>query len=77
MLSLTRNKGQKVYINDNIVVVVMNVDFVTGQVRLGFEAPKDTIIDREEVHIRRKSGWTLPKHLSEDDAKCLLRHNTK
>jgi len=54
----------------------MNVDRVTGQVKLGFEAPKDTEIDREEVYFRRKSGWTLPKHLSEDDIKCLQKYNT-
>ena len=77
MLQLTRFTGQKVYINDEIIIVIMGVDITNGQVRLGFEAPKDTIIDREEIYVRRKSGWTLPKHLSEDDIKCQLRHNTK
>lgn len=77
MLQLTRYTGQKVYINDEIIILIMEVDRESGQVRLGFDAPKSTTIDREEVHLRRKSGWTLPKHLSEDDIKCRQRHNMR
>lgn len=76
ILVLQRSVKEKVMIGDNIIVTVIDVD-ASGKVKLGFEAPKELIVDREEVYIRRKSGWVLPKHLDEDDIKCLQGHNTK
>jgi len=48
MLILTRNKDQSVIINGNIKVTVLGVNY-RGQVRLGFEAPEDVNIVREEL----------------------------
>jgi len=75
MLILQRNRTESVMIGDDIMVTVTEVDLVTGQVKLGFRAPPEIIIDREEVYYRRKSGWKLPKHLDEDDIKCLQKYN--
>jgi len=47
MLILTRCKEESVIINGNIKIKVLGVD--RGQVRLGFEAPDDVNIVREEL----------------------------
>lgn len=46
-LVLSRRKGETVHIGDNITVTVL--DIVRGQVRLGFSAPKEVTILREEL----------------------------
>ena len=51
MLILTRKIGESLIINDNISVSVLDVN--GRQVRLGINAPKSVIIDREEVRQRR------------------------
>ncbi len=47
MLILTCCKEESVIINGNIKIKVLGVD--RGQVRLGFEAPDDVNIVREEL----------------------------
>lgn len=47
MLVLTRKNGQKLIINDNIEVVI--VDSYNGSVKIGINAPKDVAIYREEI----------------------------
>lgn len=54
MLILSRNIGQKIRINDDITIIV--VGFQGNKVRVGIEAPKDMIVDREEIHKRRIDG---------------------
>ena len=48
MLVLTRRKGERIIIADQIEVLVIAVQ--GNQVRLGFEAPRDVAIHREEIH---------------------------
>ena len=48
MLILSRNKGQKIMINDNIVLSVIEVN--GDQVRIGIEAPGNVTIYREEIY---------------------------
>ena len=48
MLILTRSYEQSVIINGNIKIKVLGID-PRGQVRLGFEAPHDVNIVREEL----------------------------
>ena len=47
MLILTRRTEESVFINGNIKVTVLGVD--RGYVKLGFEAPDDVEIMREEL----------------------------
>jgi len=56
MLVLSRKKGESIIINDNIVVTL--VDIRGDKVRLGFDAPKDVPIHRQEVYdaIRRSEA---------------------
>ena len=48
MLVLTRKKDEKIIIDDNIELTVLDVE--NGKVKLGIEAPKDIEIHREEVY---------------------------
>lgn len=57
MLVLSRRPGQKIIINGNITILVM--DYVYGDtgaqnVRLGIDAPKEVTVDREEVFQRKQ-----------------------
>ena len=54
MLVLTRKAGERVCIGEGIVVEVLGVRH--GRVRLGFHAPGELRIDREEIAEKRKAG---------------------
>lgn len=47
MLVLTRRSGEAVYIGEDIVVRVLEIN--GGQVRLGFDVPKKINVAREEL----------------------------
>jgi len=47
MLILTRKTGEGVVLNENITVRVIEIS--KGIVKLGFDAPKDMLILREEL----------------------------
>jgi carbon storage regulator len=53
MLVLSRKAGQRIVVGQNIVVTVLDVR--GDRVKLGFVAPNDVSIHREEVH-RRVNG---------------------
>lgn len=52
MLILGRKVGEKVMIGDNIVVSVCGVN--GSQIRLGFTAPENVEIHREEIYEKIK-----------------------
>ncbi len=52
MLILSRKKGQKLIINDNIEVVIIEAD--SGVAKIGIKAPKDVTIYREELYNELK-----------------------
>ena len=56
MLILTRRVGEVIRIGDDISVTVLEVK--GSQVRLGFSAPKDVAVHREEVFGRIKAEKT-------------------
>jgi carbon storage regulator len=47
MLVLSRKLGEKIYINNNIVITVVDID--RGKIRLGIEAPREVPIFRQEL----------------------------
>ena len=59
MLVLSRKKNERIVINDNIVVMV--VDIRGDKVRLGIEAPKEVSVHRREVYDAIQRGES-PKH---------------
>ncbi len=50
MLVLTRKLNEKVRMGDDIVVTVIQID--KGSVKLGFEAPDNVSIYRDEVYVK-------------------------
>lgn len=48
MLILSRKSGQKLIINDDIIVTVLDVG--NGNVKIGIEAPPEAKIYREEIY---------------------------
>lgn len=52
MLCLTRKVGEKIVVNDNIVITL--VEIAGGKVRLGIDAPREVPIFREELLTRGK-----------------------
>lgn len=47
MLVLSRKLGEKIYIGDDTVITVVDID--RGKIRLGIECPKEKKIYREEI----------------------------
>jgi carbon storage regulator len=54
MLVLSRKVGEAIIISDNIRITL--VDIRGDKVRLGIVAPKEIIVDRQEVHEKRKQS---------------------
>lgn len=55
MLCLTRKTGERIVINENVVVRVLEIR--GGRVRLGVEAPRSVPVVRGEIEPeRRKAG---------------------
>jgi carbon storage regulator len=50
MLVLTRKSGESITIGDDVKVTVLEIN--AKQVRLGIDAPQDTIVHREEIYQR-------------------------
>lgn len=47
MLVLSRKLGEKIFINNNICITVVDID--RGKIRLGIEAPREVPIFRKEL----------------------------
>ena len=62
MLVISRKIGQKIMINDNIVIHV--VDMRNGQVKLAIDADKDVKIYREEIYYQIKLANLVGKNTS-------------
>lgn len=48
MLVLSRQPGQRIMIGDDIEVMVVSIH--GNKVRLGIKAPRNVLVNREEVH---------------------------
>jgi carbon storage regulator len=57
MLILSRRPQESLVIDRSITVTVLGIR--GNQVRLGFLAPRDVVIDRAEVHQRKLAEYTL------------------
>ena len=64
MLVLTRKLGEKVNIGDDVSVTVVQIK--GKQVRLGFNAPKETRIDRPERLEKAEANQEKPVDNSEN-----------
>ena len=61
MLILTRRPSETLMIGDNVTVTVLDIQ--GGRVRLGVNAPRDIIVNREELceKPRRKDRMPYPR----------------
>ena len=64
MLVLTRKKGQKLIINDDIEVTILETR--GDNVKIGIKAPKNVSIFREEIYeeIKKANKQSITKDLS-------------
>jgi carbon storage regulator len=60
MLVLTRKPGQRIRIGDEIEITLLEVS--GDRVRLGFSAPPDVAIHRQEVYERILQNDDDPQH---------------
>jgi carbon storage regulator len=58
MLVLTRKIGTEIVIGDDVRIKVL--DIRGEKVRLGIVAPEDVVVDRQEIHDRRKQWDHVP-----------------
>jgi carbon storage regulator len=61
MLILTRRQSETLMIGDNVTVTVLEIQ--GGRVRLGVNAPRDIVVNREELceKTRRKDRMPYPR----------------
>ena len=59
MLILSRRPGESVKIGDEVTVTVLGVNGL--QVRLGFAAPQDVAVHREEIYLRLKTDKAVTR----------------
>lgn len=52
MLVLTRRTGETIRIGDTVAVTLLEVK--GNQARIGIEAPREIVVDREEVYLRKQ-----------------------
>lgn len=57
MLILSRKRGQSIIINGNIKVSVLKWN--KFEVKLGITAPKEVVVDREEIAMKKKQTEQL------------------
>ena len=71
MLVLTRKPGQKIIINDNIELTILEVK--GDSIRVGIEAPRDITIYRHEIYeeIKNENRRTANQSSLDDVTKVL------
>lgn len=70
MLVLTRKKGEKIRINDDIIIEILEVN--SGTIKLGFIAPSNVKIYRDELYTKIVDENRSAKSIKSDDLKTLL-----
>ncbi len=58
MLILTRQLSETLVIGDNVTITVL--DIKGGRVRIGVNAPREIIVNREEILEKTRRGHRMP-----------------
>ena len=77
MLVISRKNGQKIMINDNIVITV--VEAKNGSCKIAIEADKDVKIYREEIYYQIKLANLIGKNTnvnSVDSVSNMMRNDS-
>jgi carbon storage regulator len=64
MLVLMRKAGESIHIGPNIVVTLVSLE--RNRARIGIQAPRDIVIDREEIAEKKRNEGLLPQ--ADEDA---------
>ncbi|BBA84706.1 carbon storage regulator homolog [endosymbiont of Euscepes postfasciatus] len=56
MLILTRKCGEKLIINNDIIITILNIKVKDSQIKIGIDAPKLIKIYREEIFNKIKKN---------------------
>ena len=77
MLVLARKVGEKIILNDNIEIIIL--DSNQNSVRIGVNAPKDVTVYREELYREIKNANKISNTVSTDSISqlCELVDNKK
>ena len=55
-LTIGRKEGQKIVVNDDLVIEIVHIDNRYGCVKISFEGDKDKYtIDRYEIHLKKQA----------------------
>ena len=57
MLVLMRKSGESIHIGPNIVVTLVSLE--RNRARIGIQAPRDIVIDREEIAEKKRNEGLL------------------
>ncbi len=71
MLVLARKIGEKIILNDNIEVIVLDTNQNT--VKLGINAPKDVTVYREELYREIKQNNISSQNVTENSIEQLAQ----
>ena len=63
MLVLMRKRSEAIMIGEDIVMRILGI--TPQQVRIGVDAPKEVVIDREEIYLKKK-GIFVPGSYVDD-----------
>lgn len=58
MLILTRRPTETLVIGDNVIITVLAIK--GGRVRIGVNAPREIIVNREEILEKTRRGHRMP-----------------
>jgi len=64
MLILSRKVGESLIIDGNIEIKILNIN--NGNVKVGVRAPKNVVVDRQEIH-ERKTDPELNHHKTTEE----------
>jgi carbon storage regulator CsrA len=65
MLALSRGEGQSIIIDGKIEIKV--VKWSRSSVRLAIQAPRDVMVDRDEIWRKMHPGVRTPLEVAEDE----------
>jgi carbon storage regulator len=72
MLVLTRKLGESIAIDDDIRITVVQIK--GKQIRLGIDAPRETVVHREEVYLAIQAQNKKAVNATPDNVKRLMQY---
>jgi len=75
LLVLSRKKGEKIRINDNIIIEILEVN--GGIVKIGFTAPQQIKIYRDELYLKIVEENMMAKAVKKEEIDAILRELKK